>query len=103
MGGRLYNYNPQKTHMEPENTFLENEKHLQTSNFGVPCLFSGVSGVCMYDLESQGVVNQSSQSIVQESVDKSYTKDVAKTKHGLIILNHLTQESGQIIYNISPT
>ncbi len=33
---------PLKTNMEPGNTPLEKEKHLQTINFWVPCLFSGV-------------------------------------------------------------
>ncbi len=28
---------PPKTNMEPENTYLEKEKHLQTTNFWVPC------------------------------------------------------------------
>jgi len=28
--------------MEPEHTPLEKEKHLETTNFGVPCQFSGV-------------------------------------------------------------
>ena len=28
---------PPKTNMEPENTFFEKEKDLQTTNFGVPC------------------------------------------------------------------
>ena len=28
---------PPKTNMEPENTPLEKEKHLQTTNFWVPC------------------------------------------------------------------
>ena len=28
---------PQKTNMEPQNTPLEKEKHLQTTNFWVPC------------------------------------------------------------------
>ena len=32
---------PPKTNMEPENTPLEEEKHLQTTNFWVPCWFSG--------------------------------------------------------------
>ena len=31
-----------KTNMEPGNTTLEKEKHLQTTNFWVPCLFWGV-------------------------------------------------------------
>ena len=29
-----------KTNMEPENVRLEKEKHLQTTNFWVPCYFS---------------------------------------------------------------
>ena len=35
----LLNATPLKTDMEPENTPLEKEKHLQTTNFWVPCLF----------------------------------------------------------------
>ena len=33
---------PPKSNMEPENTTLEKEKHLQTTHFWVPCYFSGV-------------------------------------------------------------
>ena len=35
-------YTPPRTNMEPENTPLEKEKHLQTTNFWVPCKISGV-------------------------------------------------------------
>ena len=41
---------PLNTNMELENTFLEKEKHLQTTNFGVPAVnFRGctfLKGIC---------------------------------------------------------
>ena len=39
---------PLKTNVEPENPPLEKEKHLQTTNFWVPCLFLG--GVSLFML-----------------------------------------------------
>ena len=35
--GKLLGSTPLKTNMEPENTLLEKEKQLQTTNFWVPC------------------------------------------------------------------
>ena len=37
--GAIWENTPLKTNMEPENTPLEKEKHLQTTDFWVPCLF----------------------------------------------------------------
>ena len=36
---QLITITPLKTNMEPENNPLEKEKHLQTTNFWVLCLF----------------------------------------------------------------
>ena len=39
---------PRKTNMEPEKSHMEEEKHLQTMNFQVPCWFSGVYMYVLY-------------------------------------------------------